>query len=71
MKQHSSTLNSDQKQLKSYWWYLQLLLLFDPLLLGVGDEREEWTRLVLFVLEVLGCRFLTGWTLAWHQSVHG
>lgn len=52
--------------------YLQLLLLFDPLLLGVGDEREERTRPVLLVFDVLGRGLLTGWTLAGHRkSVHG
>lgn len=45
-------------------WYLQLLLLLDPLLLGVGDEREERPRLVLLVFQALGCGLLTGWTLA-------
>lgn len=43
--------------------YLQLLLLFDPLLLGVGDEDEDWPRLILLVLRGFSSRLLPGRTL--------
>lgn len=43
--------------------YLQLLLLFDPLLFGVGDEDEDWPRLILIVLRALSSRLLPGWSL--------
>ena len=39
--------------------YLQLLLLFAPLLLGVGDQGEDGSRPVLFLLHAFGGRLLT------------
>ena len=39
--------------------YLQLLLLFAPLLLGVGDQGEDGSRPVLFLLHAFGSRLLT------------
>jgi len=43
--------------------YLQLLLLFDSLLLGIGDEDEDRSRLVFILLLAFTCRLLSSWTL--------
>lgn len=47
----------------SSYWYLQLLLLFDPLFLRIGDEDEEWPRLIFIILQTFRHRLLTSSTL--------
>lgn len=44
-------------------WYLQLLLLFDPLLLGIGDKDEDWPRLIFIIFQPFGHRLLISSTL--------
>ena len=43
--------------------YLQLLLLFDPLLLSVGDEDEDWPRPIFIILHAFSCGLLSSCAL--------